>query len=556
MTSKHQSLPLGYLMLAGSVSLAINLMMLALPIYSLQVFDRVLSSRSEDTLWVLTAAVVVVMLALSVLEGLRAQIMNRLANRLALAMEPVAFEQTMTSAAGGRDRSLAALRDVSVLRGFIAGPQGLAPLIDAPLIPIYLAVVYLIHPILGNVMLVGIILLLVLAIASERLAAARNHQAADAAQLAQNGLADLALGADALAALGMRRAAFQRWQSNAHHPALAGASSVVAITARLNSIGKAARLLLNVAVTGFGAYLVIHDQITVGAMLAANIISARGLAPLEVLIGAGKQMVAARSAYRKLAAAAVALDVAERMRLPRPSGRVEVEGLTFLPKGHYKAVVDGVSFEVAAGEFVGLIGPSAAGKTTLARLMSGVLRPSSGSVRMDGAEVSTWHEEDLGPAIGYLPQDVQLFDGSVKENICRFAGGDEAAIVEAARLAGAHDMIVRLAQGYDTRIGYGGSLLSAGQRQRIGLARAVFGDPAVVLLDEPNSNLDAVGEQALANCMEVLKRRGVTLIVISHRPSLLALADKVAVIVAGRLQQFGPRDQVVTRVAPRPISVA
>lgn len=175
---------------------------------------------------------------------------------------------------------------------------------------------------------------------------------------------------------------------------------------------------------------------------------------------------------------------------------------------------------------------------------------------MDGAEVSTWHEEDLGPAIGYLPQDVQLFDGSVKENICRFAGGDEAAIVEAARLAGAHDMIVRLAQGYDTRIGYGGSLLSAGQRQRIGLARAVFGDPAVVLLDEPNSNLDAVGEQALANCMEVLKRRGVTLIVISHRPSLLALADKVAVIVAGRLQQFGPRDQVVTRVAPRPISVA
>ena len=331
MTSKHQSLPLGHLMLAGSVSLAINLMMLALPIYSLQVFDRVLSSRSEDTLWVLTAAVVVVMLALSVLEGLRAQIMNRLANRLALAMEPVAFEQTMTSAAGGRDRSLAALRDVSVLRGFIAGPQGLAPLIDAPLIPIYLAVVYLIHPILGNVMLVGIILLLVLAIASERLAAARNHQAADAAQLAQNGLADLALGADALAALGMRRAAFQRWQSNAHHPALAGASSVVAITARLNSIGKAARLLLNVAVTGFGAYLVIHDQITVGAMLAANIISARGLAPLEVLIGAGKQMVAARSAYRKLAAAAVALDVAERMRLPRPSGRVEVEGLQGVP---------------------------------------------------------------------------------------------------------------------------------------------------------------------------------------------------------------------------------
>lgn len=540
----------GLILIAG-ISLAANLLMLALPIYTLQVFDRVLLSRSLDTLWVLTLGVTIVVVTIALLEWLRGQLVLRLSNRLALTFERSLFDEILLRAARMSDRSLQPLRDLSMLRNFISAPQGLVALIDAPLVPIFLFVVFLMHPWLGVVMTVGMIALFAMAWVAEKTSAPLSRTAFAQAQSAQRRLADLAQGSDVLAAHGMSRRAYEYWQ-DMQHPSMVSASQAGVRTSDFASAAKGVRLILHVSLTAVGGYLAMTDQITLGAMIAANILGSRGLAPIELLIGASRQMTGARLSWQRLEQLLNVQVPPAMTRLPPPRGEIDVERVVYAPPGSTRTTIKGISFHLAPGTFLGLVGPSAAGKSTLGRLLCGVWVPQSGTIRLDGADLQIWDREDFGRSCGYLPQDVQLFDGTVRENICRFTGASDEAVIAAAMAAGAHEFIVRLPQGYETPAGVGGAALSAGQRQRIGLARALFGDPQLVVLDEPNANLDNEGEEALAQSLARLKARGATVIVISHRPTVLALADMLAVLMDGQLQQFGARQEVLKRLqAPR-----
>ena len=537
------------LWLVAGVSVATNLLLLSLPLYSLQIFDRVLLSRSIDTLWVLSAGVTLALMASVLLEALRGQVLLRVSNRLALAFERRLFDEILGRASRVGDRSQQPLRDLGGLRNFVTAPQGLTALTDAPFALIFLLLVYWIHIWLGHAMLAGMVLLLLIAWATDRLVAPLTRATGESAQDAQRRLDGLTLGADAVAAHGAGAAAYRYWQA-AQHPALAAASQAGTLAGELASLAKAVRLLLNVALTGLGAYLAVRDELTLGSMMAANIVTARALAPLELLIGAARQLTVVRVAVAHLEQV-LKTDAAEpAMRLPPMRGAVEFERVIFIPPGSDKPTLKGISCRIEAGCFVGLIGPSAAGKSTLARLLTGVWAPRSGVVRIDGADVQAWNREDFGRACGYLPQDVQLHNGTVRENICRFTGAADEAVVAAAQEADAHEMIVRLAQGYDTPVGPAGAALSAGQRQRIGLARALFGAPMLIVLDEPNANLDVEGEQALSRALERAKARAATLVVISHRPSVLAQADMLGVLHDGELKDWGPRQDVMQRLQP------
>jgi PrtD family type I secretion system ABC transporter len=543
----------GLLLIAG-ISLAANLLMLALPIYSLQVFDRVLLSRSLDTMWVLTLGVTLVVVTVALLEWLRGQLVLRLSNRLALSFERNLFDEILLQATRMNDRSLQPLRDLSMLRNFISAPQGLIALIDAPLVPIFLLVVYLMHPWLGVVTTVGMITLFAMAWIADKTSAPLSKTAFAQAQSAQRRLADLAQGSDVLAAHGMNRRAYEYWQ-NMQHPSMVSASHAGAHTSDFASVAKGVRLILSVSLTAVGGYLAMTDQITVGAMIAANILGSRGLAPIEVLIGASRQMIGVRLSWQRLEKLLNVQAAPAMTRLPSPRGAVDVERVVYAPPGSTRTTIKGISFRLEPGTFLGLVGPSAAGKSTLGRLLCGVWVAQSGIIRLDGADLQIWDREDFGRSCGYLPQDVQLFDGTVRENISRLGEASDEDVIAAAMAAGAHEFIVKLPQGYETPAGVGGAALSAGQRQRIGLARALFGNPQLVVLDEPNANLDSEGEEALALSLARLKARGATAIVISHRPTVLAVADMLAVLVEGQLQQFGPRPEVLKRIqAPRPVA--
>ena len=537
------------LWLVAGVSVASNLLVLALPLYSLQIFDRVLLSHSVDTLWVLTFAVCVALLASVLLEGLRGQVLLRVSNRLAVSFERRLFDEILARASRLADRSMQPLRDLSVVRNFVTAPQGVVALADAPFALFYLLLVYWINLWLGHAMLVGMVVLLVLAWATDRFVAPHTRAAAESAQEAQRRLEGLTLGADAVAAHGIGAAAWRHWQE-AQRPGLIDAAQAGAVAGSLASLAKGVRLLLNVALTGMGAYLAVSDQLTLGAMIAANIITGRALAPLEQVIGAARQWVVGRGAHARLEELLRSEPAPDGMQLPPMRGLLELERVIFMPPGSDKPTLKGITLRVEPGSFLGVIGPSAAGKSTLTRLITAVWAPRSGAVRVDGAEVQAWNREDFGRACGYLPQDVQLLGGSVRDNICRFSGADDAAVTAAALHADAHEMIVRLKDSYNTRVGPGGVALSAGQRQRIGLARALFGEPRLIVLDEPNSNLDTEGEQALAASLARARERGATLVVVSHRPSLLVHADLIALLVDGELKDFGPRAEVLQRLQP------
>lgn len=542
------------LMIIAGISLASNILMLALPIYSLQLFDRVLLSRSLDTFWVLTLGVVIAVAAIATLDWLRGQLLLRVSNRMALAFQSNLFDAILTRAARQGDRSLLPLRDLTTLRNFVSSAQGLPALIDAPLLPLFLLVVFLMHPLLGMVMLVGMLVLLAMTWVADKVSTAPSKVAFDEAQNAQRRLDDLVDGSDALSAHGMQGSALQYWL-RAQHPALAHGSRAASLATHFASMAKGVRLMLNVCMTAMGGYLAMTDQITAGAMIAANILGSRGLAPLEVLLSASRQLLSARQAWERLRKLWDSPEAADVTHLPAARGEIEVERIVYAPPGAERSTIKGISFRLEAGTFLGVVGPSAAGKSTLGRLLCGVSEPLAGVIRLDGADLRIWHREDFGRSCGYLPQDVQLFEGTVRENICRFSHATDEAVIEAAQAAGAHDLIVRLNAGYETRIGAGGTVLSAGQRQRIGLARALFGNPQLVVLDEPNANLDTDGEDALGRSLVALKQRGATVVLISHRPAILSSADMVAVIVDGQLQQFGPRQEVMAKIQPPRIAV-
>ncbi len=524
-------------------SFCINLLMLALPIYSLQVYDRVLSSRSVDTLIHLTLIVAGALLVLAMLEAIRGRVMIGVSTWLERRLAPVLLGGAIAGALR-QTPSAQALRDIATVRSFIAGPN-LFPLLDAPWLPIFVAATFLVHPLLGWLATGGAVVMVALAVAGE-LATRRALERAGAAATRAFAEADAATrNADVIQAMGMVGNITQRWRRFSGDMLDLHAQASVRGN-RISAIARFTRLALQMAALGLGAWLAIDGIITGGAMIAASILMARALAPVDAGIAAWKSMLQARAAYRRVVRALKATALRPRaMPLPVPQGALRVEGLRFQHAGVKEPTLRNVGFQLAPGEHLGLIGPTASGKTTLARLIVGNLKPADGVVRLDGADMAEWDVDDRGRHVGYLPQDIELFSATVRENIARMCEGDPEAVIAAARLAGVHEMILALPAGYDTEIGVGGAAVSGGQRQRIGLARALYGDPRLIVLDEPNASLDLSGEQALLGALDALKSRGVTAIIIAHRPNILRRVDKILLLGNGTMQRFGPRDQVM-----------
>jgi ATP-binding cassette, subfamily C, type I secretion system permease/ATPase len=531
---------------AGLFSLAINLLLLVPPLYMLQVFDRVLASRSGETLLVLTIAAVTALVIMALLEVLRARLLAAAGAALDQSLGPRVLDGLLAQTArlsGGA--YLNGLRDVSTLRSFLGG-AGLTALFDAPWLPVFLLVIFLFHPVLGVVALVGGVAMVSLAVLNERLTRAPIARSQAEARRAGRFIDANVRNAEVVSALGMLPAVTQRW-ARLNDGALAEQMRASRIGGAFTGWTKFARQFIQMAMLATGAFLVVAQDATAGVMIATTILLGRALAPVEALVAGWRSLVEARNAWRRLSELLGASPQAEgRTELPAPAGQVELESVAFRLAD--KVILRGVSFKLAAGEALGLIGPSASGKSTLARLIVGVWKAGGGVVRLDGADVAAWPREKLGPHLGYLPQDVELFGGSVSENIARMGTPDAAEVVRAAQRAHVHDLILRLPKGYDTDIGENGQSLSPGQRQRIGLARALYGNPRLVVLDEPNANLDHEGEEALQRALEALKADRVTVVVIAHRPSLLRSVDKMLVLNDGAVASFGPRAEVMARV--------
>ena len=528
----------------GAFSGFINLMMLAPALYMLQVYDRVLGSRNETTLVMLTVLVVGALLFMAALESVRGWILVRVGARLDAQLNgrvfTAAFERNLQQAGSNTAQPI---HDLNAVRQTLTGSALLAAF-DAPWLPIYLVVIFMMSPLLGWFALAGAIVLLVLAVANERISKPRLDEAQKFSMQSHQALVSHLRNSEVIEAMGMLPAIRQRWHAlhrqQIHAQALASDRA-----AMLSGATKFVRIAMQSLILGFGALLVLEDQITAGMMIAASILLGRAFAPIELLVGNWKQIVSGRQAYARLQ------ELLQRhpargtsMSLPRPQGRITAEGVSAMPPGTRRMVLKNLGFTIAPGEVVAVVGPSASGKSSLARLLVGVWAPAAGSLRLDGASVYDWNKDELGPALGYLPQDIELFDGTVAENIARFGEVDSERVVDAARKVGMHEHILHLSQGYDTPLGAEGSNLSAGQRQRIGLARALYGDPALIVLDEPNSNLDEAGEKALLEALLGLKARGATVVIVTHRMSTLAAADKVMVLTDGTLAAFGPRDEV------------
>lgn len=544
----------GALLVVGFTSSAMNILLFAMPLYSLQVYDRVMVSRSVETLMLLSVIVVLALTANAVLDAVRSRLLLRIGNAYSLKLGPRLLEAAIARSARESQPDGQVLRHLNSVRGFVASQQGLATLFDAPLVILFLAAVYMMHIALGHAMLFGVVVLLGLTALTESLTGPPLRASSEASILAQRRIDDAMHNAEAIEAMGMRAAMRKYWFDVQRH-AMGAASMASDRSSGVGALAKWVRMILSLLITGVGAWYVIHDDITIGTMVAANVLSARGLAPLETMIGAWKGLVGARVAVERINHMLEGNVRQEgTMQLPRPSGAVRLERVVYVPPGLEHATVKGISFELPAASWLGIVGPSGAGKSTLGKLLSGVWIPRSGAVRLDGADVGTWPRADFGRHCGYLPQDVELFAGTVRDNIARFQSAedaDDAAVVAAARMAGVHELVLKLPKGYESQIGSGGAALSAGQRQRIGLARALLGSPRLLILDEPNSNLDTDGEAALVDALRSARAGGATVIVISHRPSLLADANLVAVVVDGQLQHFGARDEVLAKIIPK-----
>ncbi|HBC55490.1 MAG TPA: type I secretion system permease/ATPase [Alphaproteobacteria bacterium] len=538
--------------LVALFSLGINILMLTAPLYMLQVYDRVLTSRSSETLLYLTLAAAIALLTLGLLEAVRSQIMIRLGSWIDRQLSGVVLGDAILSALRqSSEPSVQGLRDLSACRVFLSS-HALFAFLDVPWMPIFIAVVFLLHPVLGWIAVAGALTLVIFAIANEMVTRVPLRRSADMHVRATEDAAAAARNADAVQAMGMLPAILGRWERR--NNTLIALQEVASLrSGRISALAKFLRFMLQVAVLGAGAKLVLMNEITPGAMIAASILVGRALAPIDMTISSWKNAVAAWQAWRRVSARTrLAQSKEEAMPLPAPRGVLKVEKLMFGWPGATEPLLRNVDFSLAPGQFLGVIGPTAAGKTTLARLIVGNLKPTVGHVRLDGADVADWDADHLGPYLGYLPQDVELFSGTVRENIARMQDADADAVIAAARRAMVHELILSLPQGYETEVGPAGAVLSGGQRQRIALARALFGDPRLVVLDEPSANLDTDGEAAFMNAVAQLKDRGVSIVIITHRPSILRLADRVLVLRNGIVERFGPRDEVMAAfVRPR-----
>lgn len=530
---------------AAAFSLVLNLLYLVPSLYMLQVYDRVLTSYNLTTLAMLTAIVVAAYALYGVLERSRGQMLIRVGVRLDQLLSARVFAASFERSLGRSGAGPAqALNDLTATRQFLAGTGALA-FFDTPWMPVYLLVIALIHPWLGLFALGVVLVLFSLTVVNEWRThgplTQANQESAAASQFVANNLRH----AESVRALGMLGALQRRWQQR-HDKVLTLQTLASEDAAGLGAWGKAARLLFQSLILGLGAWLAVLGQITPGGMIAASILLGRALAPVELLIGAWKQWVGARDAFDRLVELTKAVPApAKALQLPAPRGALSLEDAAAVPPGATRPVLQGLSLRIEAGDIVAVAGPSGSGKTTLARLLVGVWPASRGAVRLDGADLYKWDKEHLGPYVGYLPQEIALFEGTVAENIGRFGELDSAAVIRAAQLAGVHDMVLRLAQGYETPVGPDGLGLSGGQRQRIALARALYGEPRLLVLDEPNSNLDQAGEAALVSAVRAAKERGCTVVLISHSPAVLQVAEKMLVLRDGQLVVYGPRDKVL-----------
>jgi len=529
-------------------SVFINLLMLTGPLYMLQIYDRVLASRSVPTLIALTVLIAGLFLTMGILEAVRGRLMNRMAGRMHNLLGRPVFDAVLMTPVHGQGPPDQLLRDLGTLRQFFSGP-GPFIFFDAPWAPLFLAVVFFMHPYLGWIALTGGGIMVILGLINEAFSRRRVQESAAASNLGHRAVQQNVRNAEVIAALGMHEAMARRWQKH-HLTADQAARRASDVTGGLSAITKTFRLFLQSAILGAGAWLAIQEIITPGVMIAASIITGRALAPIDQAVARWNSVLATRGAWHRLKAHLSAFaGQPESLPLHPPKGRLDLDKVFAAPPGSPKPYLKNISFSLDPGDALGIIGPSAAGKSTLARLIIGIWAPLSGTIRLDGAEVTTWARGELGPSLGYLPQDVELFEGSVAENISRFQDDpDPAAIIEAAQIVRAHDLILGLPDGYDSQIGDSGCHLSAGQRQRIALARAVYGTPGLVVLDEPNANLDAEGDAALAEAITTLKNRGTTVVVIAHRPSAIASVDKLAMIKEGNLTAFGLKSDVLKQV--------
>lgn len=540
----------GSFLSVGFFSFFVNALMLVPSFYMLQVYGRVLTSGSTTTLLMLTLIMSALMLAMGGLEWTRSRLMVRISGRLDALLGPDVYRASFKRAldSGGMDASAQPLSDLTGLRQFLTG-SGLFAFFDAPWLPVYIGVMFFFHPWYGWIAIASAIVLLCLALLNERLTgkalAEANRQNIATSLHTTKSLRN----AEVIQSMGMLHNLMARW-SVRQKEALRLQSVASDKGGLITSLSKTFRMLVQSLILGAGAYLAIQQEINPGAMIAGSLLLGRALAPIDMMIGGWKGFVSARSQYARLNEI---LDWQKseqaRMSLPAPEGHVQVENLIVSAPGSKTPILKNIGFVVPAGAVVGIIGPSASGKSTLARALLGVWAPQHGVVRLDGADINNWDKRELGPHIGYLPQDIELFEGSISENIARFGEVEPDKVIQAARAAGVHEMILQLPEGYDTVIGSEGVNLSGGQRQRIGLARALYGQPRLLVLDEPNSNLDDVGERALANALRQVKASGATIFVITHRTSILAQLDSLLVMHEGAVSLYGPRDKVLAKLA-------
>jgi PrtD family type I secretion system ABC transporter len=529
-------------------SLCINVLMLAVPVYMLQIFDRVLSSRSTDTLMLLSIIIVLAILTLALLEAVRSNIMIKIGSWIDRRLAGTVLTGSISlPLKNGSDPSIQGLRDLNTFRTFLSGSE-IFSFLDSPWAPIFLIFVFLLHPYLGIVALIGAIILFTLAVINEYITRPLMAAASKANIKAMQQAEAAVRNADVIEAMGLMPNLIARWD-RVNAEGLNKQANASYRSGMVIAISKFVRLVLQVAMLGTGAWLVIQGKLTPGGMIAGSILMGRALSPVEQAISAWKSAIAASGAYNRLKHQVSTMPArAESMSLPVPEGKISVEGLSYIHPGQTEPVLRSINFTLAQGEALGLIGPSASGKTTLVRLLLGNITPRLGQARLDGMDVAKWDPEDLGQYCGYLPQDIELFSGTVKENIARMGEGEPEKVVEAARLAACHDMILHFSNGYDTSIGESGAALSGGERQRIALARALYGNPRFVVLDEPNANLDAVGEEALLNALKNLKEKGITVVIIGHRPNVIQHVDKILVLRQGQVQDFGAKDEVLARL--------
>jgi PrtD family type I secretion system ABC transporter len=540
----------------GVMSCMINLLYLTGSLFMLEVYDRVLPSRSVPTLVGLAILAGGLYVAQGGLDLIRSRILGRIGTSLDEALNARVFDTIvrLPLMAGGRNEGLQPLRDLDNVRSFL-GSMGPGAFFDLPWLPFYLAICFAFHVLIGLTALIGAVILISLTIVTEFMSRRPAREAMGLAARRNDLAATSRRNAEVLVAMGMSGRLTKRW-GEANQNYLAGNQRASDVSGGLGAIAKVMRMTLQSAVLAVGAYLVIHQEATAGIIIAGSILSARALAPVDLAIAHWKGFVAARQSWHRLNRLLEAMPArTAQTMLQNPASRLSVEGVSVVPPGDQRIIVQDVTFALVAGNGLGIIGPSGSGKSSLVRALVGVWQPARGKVRLDGAALDQWSSDVLGRHVGYLPQDVELFAGTVAQNICRFdpeAGAD--SIIAAAKEAGVHEMIIKMRDGYDTQIGEQGTSLSAGQAQRVALARALFGNPFLIVLDEPNSNLDTDGDEALSRAVRAARERGAIVVVVAHRPVGIEAVDQLLVLKDGRMHAFGPKEtvlgQVLQRVAP------